>query len=418
MRVILHGTGTEARAAAAHFSAARITDVQVTDDNGGTIDGLKSLSVDRAIETVRDATYLRSPGVRPDHPLALAAADKASCATTPTGYWLARHAPAETITITGTKGKSTTVSLTSLLLKTLGLSASAYGNIGTPALNDLLPTDAFPIVEMSSYMLHDVPPAEHFHVITNLLQDHIDWHGGLAPYHRAKLRPFFINAHPTGLAPRSVIDGHNLPSTIGALDEIVQSSDEALILGQQTIPLQRTLKDFRTSPLRDGLRTALAIADRLTTGRDLRAAAEQVMTTYPGLPSRQEHIPSTDERIWINDALATVPEAVIEAVKPFISREVVLLIGGADRQQVFDPLKRFLEAHRNVSVIAFGSAGRRFGTQDATFTDTFNEALALASERCPIGGAIIFSPAAPSEPPYTDYKQRAEVFKAAAQSAS
>ncbi|MEM9838330.1 MAG: Mur ligase family protein [Pseudomonadota bacterium] len=416
MRVILLGAGTEARAAATHFQAIGAKEVYVVDDHGGTLPGAEQRSLDDAEALLPGSLFLRSPGVMPSHPLVSAARKSAELATTPTGYWLANHAPAGTITITGTKGKSTAASLIASLLDHAGLSSAVYGNIGQPPLNEPLPTEAHPVVEMSSYMLDDVPPAEHFHVITNLYQDHVDWHGSLTAYHEAKLRPFRIGPQ-SGLAPRNVIDRYALGTYVSAVEDRVGETDSALTIGEAKVSLSQGIVNFQSVPVRANLRVAMAIALEFLDASQVAQAARGVVAEYRGLPSRQEVVPSTDGRIWINDPLATIPEAAIEACRGYTDRSLVLLIGGADRRQEFSALEVFLDSHPSVYVVTFDPGGQRLKVKNRTHADGFDHALQVADELCPKGGVILFSPAAPSAPPYRNFQERGEAFRARAAAA-
>lgn len=409
--ILLHGAGREARAAAVHFLNRGSDDLRVFDDGGGAIDGVRPVGLEAAMQAVRGAVYLRSPGVPPGHPLAREAATHASLATTPTGYWLAKLSPAETVTITGTKGKSTATALTAGLLRAAGLSSAPYGNIGAPPLNGSLPGERIPVVEMSSFMLHDVPAAEHFHAVTNLLRDHLDWHGTLDAYHEAKLRPFRLNPRLKGLAPRDVIARAGLAPSVGAIEERVSDDGSVLRAGDHRLCPQAQDPRFAGGPLRHALAVALAVGLQFVEAPLAAAAATEAIASFGGLPSRQEIIPSADGRTWINDALATIPEAAIAAAEAFRTRTIVMLLGGADRGQDFSALQAFIGAHPEISAVRFGPAGWRLDIPNTPHTDDFADAITLASQRCPRGGVILFSPAAPSSPPYRSYEERAALFR-------
>ena len=92
--------------------------------------------------------------------------------------------------ITGTNGKSTTTALIAHLLRAAGQGAQLGGNIGLPIL-DLWPTpvDDIYVLELSSYQLE---LSDHLRcavaVILNVSPDHLERHGSLAGYVRAKRR--------------------------------------------------------------------------------------------------------------------------------------------------------------------------------------------------------------------------------------
>ena len=99
------------------------------------------------------------------------------------------------LAVTGTNGKTTTTALTALLVGRAGRRALAAGNIGPTMLDTLarcLDEDTLPevwVLELSSFQLHDAQGfAPDAAVVLNLSQDHLDWHGSMAAYARAKAR--------------------------------------------------------------------------------------------------------------------------------------------------------------------------------------------------------------------------------------
>ena len=92
------------------------------------------------------------------------------------------------IGITGSKGKSTTVSLIYEVLKEAGKDVQLVGNIGNPtldALEDAKENTLF-VQEMSSYQLMDLTISPHIAVVTSFFPEHLDYHGSLEAYKDAK----------------------------------------------------------------------------------------------------------------------------------------------------------------------------------------------------------------------------------------
>ncbi|GGY38810.1 UDP-N-acetylmuramoyl-L-alanine--D-glutamate ligase [Parvularcula lutaonensis] len=416
MKHLLHGTGTEGLAAAEYFRDVLQQELAVFDDHGGSIPGCESVDRTAAERIIRSGIYLRSPGIPPHHPLVQYAQSHALLSTTPTGFWLKNHAPSGTVTVTGTKGKSSTSALTALILRKAGLRAAAYGNIGRPPLSAALPEEVHPVLEVSSYMMHDLPKADHIHLVTNLYRDHLDWHGGAAPYHAAKLRPFTRPDPAKGFAPRSVIDAHALPASVRAIEDAVRDTGDALHVGDEIIDTGDEMQGFRRGPLRLALTAAAAVATSFLSSKDVAKAAGAAAAEWKGLPSRQQIIPSIDGRTWVDDALSTIPESAIAALQRFASRPVVVLLGGGDRQQDFSPLEAYLAEHGTVRAIGFGPTGRRLRNLTKK-VESLQDAITSAEEMCPAGGVILFSPAAPSSPPFKDYRERSALFAERARTA-
>src|SRR3989338_9099511 len=93
------------------------------------------------------------------------------------------------IGVTGSKGKSTTASLIYEMLKAGGLDVKLVGNIGIPMLDELRAPESsgrFYVCELSSYQLEDLKYSPHIGVLINFFPDHLDYHGGLEAYFKAK----------------------------------------------------------------------------------------------------------------------------------------------------------------------------------------------------------------------------------------
>jgi len=416
MKFLVHGLGTEGRAAI-DYLRHREADWLSYDAAIGPSTEYKTVSIDEAEASLSDRVYLRSPGVPPTDDLAATAASFAPLATTPTGLWLAEHAPAETVTVTGTKGKSSTTSLLAALFQAAGLTSSAYGNIGRPPLGRPLPEESHPVVEVSSFMMHDLPDTEHLHLITSLYTDHMDWHGSVDAYWAAKLRPFRKDRPNRGLTPRAVIHQFDLPPSVQAIEDVVSMHDSVMALGEQQADLGPSANGFHVGPLASALSAAAAVAHQFLSAETVARSVETVAASWKGLPSRQEIVPSQDDRLWINDALGTVPEATLAVLERFAGRVVYLIVGGADRGQSYDRLSAYLSEAADVHAIGHGTAGQALRGLSAT-TATFEEAVTMAADRAPAGSVILFSPAAPTAPPLSNYQERADIFRAAAQSVS
>ena len=112
--------------------------------------------------------------------------------------------------VTGTNGKTTTTELIGAMLRAGGLPVEVAGNVGR-ALTELpgrIDPDAWVVAELSSFQLEDI---DTFHaevaVVLNITPDHIDRHGSLDAYLRAKLR-LLENQRPEDVAVLNADDPH------------------------------------------------------------------------------------------------------------------------------------------------------------------------------------------------------------------
>src|SRR5262245_18073662 len=129
-----------------------------------------------------------SPGVPPEIPV-VAAARKAGVPVIGEVELASRWLLGRVIAITGTKGKSTTTTLTGRMLEQAGFKVAVGGNIGSP-LSAQVPTstpDTLHVVETSSFQLEQI---DTFHpwiaVLLNFSPDHLDLHPTIEAYADAK----------------------------------------------------------------------------------------------------------------------------------------------------------------------------------------------------------------------------------------
>ena len=119
--------------------------------------------------------------------------------------------PAPWVGITGTNGKTSTTEMTSAMLCADGLVAPAVGNIGKAVSHAAVDPDNDALcVELSSFQLHfTYSLALDCAAITNIADDHLDWHGGIEAYAADKSKVFrnvrraWCSTPTTGASARS-----------------------------------------------------------------------------------------------------------------------------------------------------------------------------------------------------------------------
>ncbi len=426
--LIIHGLGVEGLAALEFFIEQKLhREIWVIDTDEKFLnsreklklsDNIKHYTEDtiKSAKLSKDMLYLRSPGIPPVNELFSEICNQGISHTTPTGYWLAKYAPSATVTITGTKGKSSTTSLLANLMRWAGREALELGNIGSSPFKANISDNTVCIVELSSYMMHDLPEVTHFHAVTSLYKEHTDWHGSHEAYSRDKLHPFLKNPQQRGLVPHALMSA--LPEITNAkpFEKIVQMHAGTITITetQQTIPASDLNEAFNAPSLCLALRNAIAIAlaAQLLNSDEITSALNENLPSWGGLPSRQNIVPSSDGILWVDDALATVPEATLSALERWHDRRIHLLLGGANRGQDFSELIQYCVDQQAVSLYGFGTTGHIISglIEPFTLTDTFEETIEHALRNAQRGDVILFSPAAPSEPPHANFTERSKIF--------
>jgi len=311
--------------------------------------------------------------------------------------------------VTGTKGKSTTAALIHQILVTAGRPAILAGNIGTPVFesDSQLKPETIPVIEMSSYQLESVMFSPHLAVFLNIFPEHLNYHGSFENYLQAK-----------GNITRW------------------QNSDDVLIYNAEVPELQpiwanSTAQKQAFSPA--NLVSAEPVASAIIQKYNLPPAAlvakhfkidesiiQQALSTFKPLPHRLEQVGIFDTRVFVDDTLATIPEASCIALDT-LERVDVILLGGYDRGLDFTKIVDKVIEKRVPTVIFFKPSGEKmFGIMKKNysenelptilFANTMEEAVNMSYQHCPASGTVLLSPASPSFGQFKDYEDKAAQF--------
>ena len=418
--VILLGVGKETLTVLPHLRAASVASVVMVEP--GPIKpnqfaqlaagGIDAADVADVVPPTGDIV-LRSPGFprHRDDVEALAAA--ASLMTTPTGLWIDVRGGARTITVTGTKGKSTTATLIRNGLVRAGVDATLAGNIGTspweldPNLADVV------VVELSSYHGSDLISAGEITVLTMITTDHVDWHGSADRYRRDKLR--ILRATQADGSPQVhvfALPGENLPGNlIGTVERIDAHTDG--IRG-----------DYRHRNV--ALAAAAVNAELQLLGRtpiNTAELREKLASDYPSLPGRFHLVGRHGNVDYIDDSLASNPTATAAALETLAPGPAVLICGGHDRAVPLDPVVDVLTRwpENSLSIVWLGSdEDPRYqvlaslpAIDQRLLARNMEDALIIASLSAPAGSTVLFSPLAPTERSEGTWVDRSTAFRKA-----
>jgi UDP-N-acetylmuramoylalanine--D-glutamate ligase len=337
--------------------------------------------------------------------------------------------------ITGTNGKSTTTALIAHLLRGAGRGAQLGGNIGLPIL-DLWPTPAEDVyvLELSSYQLE---LTEHLRcavaVILNVSPDHLERHGSMAGYVRAKRR-ILRNQRASDWAVLGIDDDHGralhrelsdqaqqrvLPITVGrALDRGVYVTEGQLY--DAMAGSVRAMIDLRPIISLRGAHNWQNAAAAYGAVRALGVEPEAIAAAMPGfqgLAHRLEPVATIDGVQFVNDSKATNPEAAARALATF--DDIYWIAGGRPKDGGLDPLLPWLDRVRHAYLIgeaaeAFARelAGRVPCTRSGDLANAVHQAAGAARAECAGSPVVLLAPACASFDQFRDFEQRGETFKA------
>ncbi|MET0230866.1 MAG: UDP-N-acetylmuramoyl-L-alanine--D-glutamate ligase [Rhodanobacteraceae bacterium] len=421
-RVAIWGFGREGRAALAALRArAPSLRVAVFCSDAEARDIADAASITKPPDAAALSAFdvvIKSPGISAYRPEIIEAEHNGTRFTSGTALWFAEHPYARVIAVTGTKGKSTVSALIAHFLRALGRRTALAGNIGMPLLELLDPPIApdLWVVELSSFQTRAAPKVD-VGVINNLYEEHLDWHGTRERYAADKLalggaaRTLVINALQPELVTRTSM--HTLRVTFGDADGW-HVRDRAIYLDD------RRAFDLSDLPLA-GAHNALNVCAALTA---LDAAGEDAMSALPHvrsfrpLPHRLQVLGERDGFHWIDDSIATTPQATLEALASIGRAKTTVLVGGHERGLDWRAFADDVRSAAPTAIVAMGANGPRIarvlretgGAYRLETAGTLDEAVQVARRVTPVGGTILLSPGAPSFDQFRDYAERGAAF--------
>lgn len=471
LRVVVTGLGVTGFSVAdtlAELGAA----VVVVDGDGGPenraraetlrIVGVREVLLDRAatqalpeVDGAAADLVVTSPGWRPDQPLLMAAhaAGLPIWSDVELAWRLRERAGRKTadwVCLTGTNGKTTTVTMVEAILRADGRRAVACGNVGTPVLDAIRDPEGFDVLalELSSFQLHwthGLAPASS--AVLNLAEDHVDWHGSMDEYAAAKGKVYantrvacvFNEQDPLTRTLVERADVQEGCRAIGFTTDTPGLSDIGVVDG---ILVDRAFLDNRRHE-------AIALAERADLGpvaprhTVANAAAAAALTRAVGVSpaavaeglrayDRGEHriqlVATSRDVMWVNDSKATNPHAADASLAAFSS--VVWLAGGLPKGVTYhelvaahaDRLRAVVLLGRDTSALRAALAAHApevpvhapltaaDGTGPADGAAVMAEAVRVADGLARPGDTVLMAPAAASMDQFRSYAARGEAF--------
>lgn len=375
-----------------------------------------------------------SGGVPLDLPIVAAARSRGIPLTNDAQLFIER-CPAPVIGITGSAGKTTTTTLTGLILKQAGFTTHVGGNIGSvllDALPGIQPTDHV-VMELSSFQLELMTTSPAIGAVLNITPNHLDRHGTMDAYIEAKAH-ILLHQRPGDLAVLGRDDAHaralidRAPGRVAQFSAHAMVADGAFLAGERlvvsgvsapggdpTVVMERG--DILLRGDHNVLNVLAACAITGAAGAPPDAMAE-VVRGFRGVEHRLELVATLDGARWYNDSIATAPERVLAALRSY-DEPIVLLLGGRDKKLPWEEMLAYA-LHRCRRIIAFGEAGDLImGVIDdldapdglAERVATLDEAVTEARRSTHPGDVVLLSPGGTSYDAYRDFAERGEHFR-------
>lgn len=446
------GGASAARWLATQGAKVTATDLQSADGLAGTLRELKGLDVtfklgghDEADFTGADLV-VANPAVPPDNEYLRAAARARVPITTEIVLLIERLPGRLVFGVTGTKGKSTTAALLAKMLEgwrplpphraqrvrgtrsgLVDLSWRGHpeapgapeatqagprkvwlgGNIGGSLLEKLpqISQDDFVVLELSSFMLHYLGQrrwSPHIAVVTMVETDHAAWHGGTEAYHEAKRNIVRFQAKDDfAVVPTFSKLGREFGDfTPGTVIEYGKRANLPEVFAPRLLGKHNRYNE----------RAAFAAAHLVGVYPDQAAAA---VANFAGLPHRLQLVHEDEHGVkWINDSIATIPEAASAACGAFAAGRVIQIVGGSDKGLPLEAMAQVL-TQRCKAALCIGQMGpavAKLVGDKAIACGDIATAAARARELAAEGDVVLLSPGFASYDQFRNFEERGEAF--------
>ena len=340
--------------------------------------------------------------------------------------------PGDLVALTGTNGKTTTVSLLGEIFRTAGKTTHVVGNIGYPYSNAGLEATADDMIvcEVSSFQLETVcdfhPKAA---ALLNITEDHLNRHGTMEVYTQMKMR-IFANQTEDDVAVFNADD----PALMPLVSQV--KSRVMLFSRKHEVEQGAFVRDGQVIVRWMGEETAVCAADEIyipgphnlenalaavCMAWAMGVAAEDIahaLRTFRGVEHRIEFVRELDGVHYINDSKGTNVDSTIKAVQT-MTRPTTIILGGYDKHCDFTPMvKEMLASEYIREAVLIGVTADQIERQcrengytslhrASTLKDAIDQCRALSAD----GWNVLLSPACASFDMFPDYEARGRIFK-------
>lgn len=434
-----------------HGAVVTARDMKTRDKLGDIADRLEAKGVrlilgENYLDSIDDDIIFRAPGIRPDIPRFVSAVKNGSVLTSEMELFL-ELCPCRVFGVTGSDGKTTSTTLTYLLLdgeqKRRNTGAKVYvgGNIGKPLLpiiDEITPED-YAVVELSSFQLQKMRRSTFAAAITNVTPNHLNWHTGMDEYTRAK-ENIFLNDGCERLVlnygcetTRKMAELTDLPVTyfsaklvppLGRAEASIYEKDGYIVRAtRDKIENILKLSDIKLPGIHNIENYMTAIA--LTWGFVSDETITETARNFGGVEHRCEFVREKDGVKYYNSSIDSSPTRTEAALRAF-SQKVIVIAGGYDKHIPYEPLaKPLIECVKTLVLVgatsekirdALLSCPEYKGSPEIILIDgltdsSFAEAVKAASAAAKPGDIVLLSPASASFDMFKKFEERGKRFK-------
>jgi UDP-N-acetylmuramoylalanine--D-glutamate ligase len=336
--------------------------------------------------------------------------------------------------VTGTNGKSTTVTLLDLMMKESGRRSFLGGNIGTPITEELankangrLHTEDIDciVAEVSSFQLESIVNFRpHVASVLNITPDHMDRYASMEEYRLAKGR-IFLNQTERDFLVLNADDPETMKLYDSARKLYVQVSffsrerevegiflkGETVIYGGEPFIESSEIGIMGVHNLENAMAASLMALLAGCEPKDVRA----VLKSFKGLEHRCEFVREINGVRFVNDSKGTNVGAVIKSIEGFRKEPLILIAGGRDKNGDFKKLAEAVRGRLKKAVL-IGEASQKMRKAldkivECVYASDLSDAVRKSFEAASSGDVVLLSPACASFDMFRNFEHRGEEFK-------
>ena len=279
------------------------------------------------------------------------------------------------------------------------------------------------MIEVSSYQLEDSSYFRpHFACILNITPDHLEHHGGMKNYIKAKGK-IFKNQHAADVLVVNGADAFCVELSAKAKSRVLAFSTQPKHLLKTNVFFDGDEMIFSEGPqLRPphlkgihNVENAMAAALMALSAGVSEKIVQQAFDQFKAMEHRIEQFAYHHGVTYVNDSKATNLDSTVTALKSFDKcRNIWLILGGRDKGASYEVLRPYLDEYCK-RILTIGEAMEKIERElpgvEVTRCHTLDKAVQTAMDNAKSGDIVLLSPACASFDQFKSYEHRGRVFK-------
>jgi len=375
---------------------------------------------------------IRSPGIRPDIP-AFSEAEKGGARITCETELFLQFCPCTTIAVTGSDGKTTTTTLISKILEADGKCVHLGGNIGKamlPQLIEIQSESCFTVSELSSFQLMNCRFSPDIAVITNLSENHLDWHTDMAEYLTSKKNILRYQKKTS----RAILNLDNSDTrSLNGIGETLHFSYRKIPKNDGVFFSNGSIFSKKGKNISKILNTDSILLPGKHNVENYMAAIAAVIDlvscdaichvaeSFGGVEHRIEFVREKDGVKYYNSSIDSSPARSTACLTSF-DEKIIMIAGGYDKNLDYSSLGSVICEHVKALILC-GATSEKIrnavleaknykADQPAIYhCSTFEETVSLAEKISGLGDKVVLSPASASFDLFSNFEERGRTFK-------